>query len=83
MDQSKLKIVYVITERNGRSYWNRVGVAFVNSDGSLNVKLEAVPVTGEMQIRDWSPRDEATPLPGPRSTGGSSNGHAEAIAELA
>ncbi|MEB2310783.1 MAG: hypothetical protein OZ921_12530 [Sorangiineae bacterium] len=83
MDQSKLKIVYVITERNGRSYWNRVGVAFVNSDGSLNVKLEAVPVTGEMQIRDWSPRDEATPLPGSRATNGSSNGHAEALAELA
>ena len=40
MDQSKLKIVYVITERNGKSYWNRVGVAFVNHDGSLNVKLD-------------------------------------------
>jgi len=56
---AKMKIVYVITERNGRNYWNRVGVAFVNRDGSLNVKLEAVPVSGEFQIHDYTPRDEA------------------------
>ena len=59
---AKMKIVYVITERNGRHYWNRVGVAFVNRDGSLNVKLEAVPVSGEFQIRDYTPRDEAAAL---------------------
>jgi hypothetical protein len=58
MDSSKMKIVYVITERNQRSYWNRVGVAFVNSDGSINVKLEALPVSGELQIRDYVPREE-------------------------
>jgi len=58
MDQSKMKIVYVITERNQKSYWNRVGVAFVNSDGSINVKLEALPVSGELQIRDYVPREE-------------------------
>ena len=49
MDQTKVKIVYVITERNNRHFWNRVGVAFVNRDGSLNVKLEAVPVSGEFR----------------------------------
>ena len=65
---AKMKIVYVITERNGRNYWNRVGVAFVNRDGSLNVKLEAVPVSGEFQIRDYTPRDEAAAL-GRRSNG--------------
>jgi hypothetical protein len=59
MDSSKMKIVYVISERNGRSYWNRCGVAFVNHDGSLNVKLESVPVNGEIHIRDYVPRDES------------------------
>lgn len=59
MDASKMKIVYVITSRNNKSFWNRVGVAFVNSDGSINVKLEALPVSGELQIRDYIPRDEA------------------------
>ena len=61
MDHSKMKIAYVITTRNSRSFWNRVGVAFVNSDGSINVKLEAVPVSGELQIRDYVPREETTP----------------------
>ncbi len=64
MDQAKMKIVYQISERGGSKYWNRVGVAFVNADGSLNVKLESVPVSGEMQIRDYVPREEgasATP----------------------
>jgi hypothetical protein len=59
MEANKMKIVYVITERNGRSFWNRCGVAFVNADGSLNVKLESIPVNGEVQIRDYVPREES------------------------
>ena len=58
MEASKMKIVYVISDRNNRKFWNRIGVAFVNSDGSVNVKLEAIPVTGEMQIRDYVPRED-------------------------
>nr|PZN25780.1 MAG: hypothetical protein DIU78_09500 [Pseudomonadota bacterium] len=73
-----MKIAYVITSRNGKNFWNRIGVAFVNHDGSINVKLEAVPVNGEIQIRDYVPRDESSF----RST--RSNGHEEeALAELA
>jgi hypothetical protein len=58
MEASKMKIAYVITERNGRSFWNRCGVAFVNADGSLNLKLESIPVNGEVQIRDYVPRED-------------------------
>jgi hypothetical protein len=58
MDNSKMKIVYVISERGGKNYWNRIGVAFVNADGSLNVKLEAIPVNGEMHVRDYVPRED-------------------------
>lgn len=58
MEASKMKIVYVISDRNNRKFWNRIGVAFVNSDGSVNVKLEAIPVSGEMQIRDYVPRED-------------------------
>lgn len=68
MESSKMKIVYVIKERGDQKYWNRVGVAFVNSDGSLNVRLEAVPVNGELHIRDYQPRAEGR---------GRSNGHVE------
>jgi hypothetical protein len=58
MEASKMKIVYVISDRNNRKFWNRIGVAFVNADGSVNVKLEAIPVSGEMQIRDYVPRED-------------------------
>lgn len=60
MNQSKMKIVYVISDRGQKSYWNRVGVAFVNHDGSINVKLDAVPVTGELQIRDYVAREDTS-----------------------
>lgn len=58
-DLKGMKVAYAVTERNGRSFWNRIGVAFTNRDGSLNVKLEAVPVSGQLQIREYEPRDEA------------------------
>jgi hypothetical protein len=81
MDNSKMKIAYVITTRNGKHFWNRVGVAFVNNDGSINVKLEAVPVSGEIQIRDYVAREEGT---GTTLRGRSTNGHSEedTLAEL-
>jgi hypothetical protein len=58
MEQSKFKVCYVITERGEKTYWNRIGVAFINKDGSLNVKLDALPIGGTMQIRDYEPREE-------------------------
>lgn len=60
MDPSKMKIVYVISQSGDRSFWTRVGVAFVNRDGSLNVKLNCVPITGEMHIRDYEPQGRTT-----------------------
>jgi hypothetical protein len=58
METTKYKVAYVITERNEKTYWNRIGVAFTNKDGSLNVKLDALPIGGTMQIRDYEPREE-------------------------
>ncbi|MBW2190524.1 MAG: hypothetical protein JRG93_13210 [Deltaproteobacteria bacterium] len=34
-----------------------MGAAFVNRDGSLSVRLDAMPVNGELQIRDYQPRE--------------------------
>jgi hypothetical protein len=80
MDYSKMKIVYVITKRNDKSFWNRVGVAFINGDGSINVKLEALPVSGELQIRDYTPREEGASLPHRRT--GNGHGDSETFSEL-
>ena len=68
MEQSKFKVAYVITERNDKTYWNRIGVAFTNKDGSLNVKLDALPIGGTLQIRDYEPREEADDVNGLAAT---------------
>ena len=79
MNPSKMKIVYVICERNSKHYWNRIGVAFVNNDGSINVKLDAVPVSGELQIRDYVAREDgASQSPFARASNGQ-----DTLAEIA
>jgi hypothetical protein len=53
-----MKLVYTIVERkDGKSFWTRIGAAFTNRDGSLTLKLDAIPIGGTMQVRDWEPRD--------------------------
>jgi hypothetical protein len=46
--------IFTITEREGydRPIWTRVGSAFRNRDGSLNLHLEALPVNGRLHIRE-------------------------------
>ena len=34
-----------------KALWTRVGTAFTNKDGSINVYLAALPVNGKLQIR--------------------------------
>ncbi len=56
--QETMKIVYTVVERSpGKAFWTRVGVGFVNRDGSLNLRLDAMPVNGTLQVRDWEERD--------------------------
>jgi hypothetical protein len=43
---------YNIVERNGRRIWSRVGSAFQNHDGSMNIYLDSLPVSGKIQIRE-------------------------------
>lgn len=53
---TKLKDVFMIMDRKDdekfKTPWPRIGVAFVNKDDSLNVILDAVPMTGKIHIRD-------------------------------
>lgn len=60
------KEVYTIVEREGGgNWWVRVGVAWVNRDGSLNVTLNALPVNGKLHIRDPDERRPASQPPPP------------------
>lgn len=58
MAKADMKIVYNITGKGEMKFWNKIGVAFVNRDGSLNVKLESFPINGEMHIRDYVPKED-------------------------
>ncbi|MGH7898781.1 MAG: hypothetical protein ACREQQ_12560, partial [Candidatus Binatia bacterium] len=53
--------------------WVRIGVAFDNKDGSLNVLLDALPLNGRLHIRS-RPSDTVAeaadpPTPNPPSAG--------------
>jgi hypothetical protein len=59
VETSRMKIVYAACERGGRPCLSRIGVAFIDADGVLNVKLEALPVSGELRIVDYAPAEGA------------------------
>jgi hypothetical protein len=50
------KIVSSIDDTGGKTFFRRCGVAFVNSDGSLNVKLDMFPQL-KLHIRDEFPKE--------------------------
>lgn len=58
-EQSKnMKTVFTVVERGpGKSYWTRIGVGFENKDGSWNLRLDAIPISGKLQVRNWEPYD--------------------------
>jgi hypothetical protein len=57
-EQTKtMKSVYTIVDRGGKTYWVRIGVGYTNRDGSLNLKLDAIPVNATLHVRDWEPSD--------------------------
>lgn len=52
------KEVYTVVaprQAGGRDLWIRIGSAWVNRDGSLSVRLNALPLDGQLQIRDPRP----------------------------
>ena len=54
-----LKVLCPVEGRNGKTFWIRVGNAFVNRDGSTNIYLNAYPLTGKLQIRPLDDRPSA------------------------
>ncbi len=63
-DSTQMKAIYgIVPRKNGDGgYWTKIGVAFVNKDGSMNLRFDFVPSNPEttIQVRDFEPkRDEA------------------------
>lgn len=61
MTTTPSKAIYGVTQRNGRSFWTRIGTAFVNRDGSLNLLFDFVPTDTNVtiQVRDREPKEAA------------------------
>lgn len=58
-----LKVLSPVVGRNGKTFWIRIGNAFVNRDGSTNVYLNAYPTSGKLQIREFDDRDRSPRSP--------------------
>jgi hypothetical protein len=58
MSDIQPKPVFAITERGEKSFWTKIGAAFPNKDGSITVQLDALPVSGRLQIREQEDREE-------------------------
>jgi hypothetical protein len=52
--------VFTIVEKPGadKGIWLEVGVANENRDGSLSAKLDALPVTGTLHIREFESKKQ-------------------------
>jgi hypothetical protein len=73
------RVAYTVVDRGeGKSFWLRVGTAFENRDGSLNVYLDAIPVNGRLQIREYQPDDERDSNHGRGGSTGAGTGGANA-----
>jgi hypothetical protein len=51
------KDVFAVVRNGEKSFWTKIGSAWVNKDASLTVRLNALPVNGELQIRDPKPKE--------------------------
>ena len=60
---NKMKAVFTIIEndRLEKPFFRRIGTGFVNRDDSLNIFLDALPVSGKLHIRDVELREEHDP----------------------
>lgn len=53
---AKRLVVYTIIDKPGtdKSFWWRIGTAWVNRDSSINIQLDAFPVNGKLHVREPS-----------------------------
>lgn len=67
-----LKVISPVEGKNGKTFWMRIGTAFINRDRSFNVYLDAYPTSGKLQIRPLDDRDvdPSTPLFRPAEAAG-------------
>ena len=61
MTKKTMKQILAVVTRNKANYWTRIGVAYENKDGSLNLRFDFVPTDPgtTIQVRDFRPEAAA------------------------
>lgn len=66
-----MKVAWGVVTRGAQTVWSRVGVAWEGPNGALFVRLDALPISGELCIKEWSPAIEVAQDMGvPTGSGG-------------
>jgi hypothetical protein len=50
-------VAWTVTVNGENEFWHPIGSAFKNNDGSLTVRLHALPLDGKVIIRKPRPKD--------------------------
>ena len=55
---AKRLAVFTIIDKPGsdKSFWTRIGSAWINRDQSINIQLDALPVNGKLHVREQAER---------------------------
>lgn len=61
----KRMAVFSLRTLEGKTVWTRAGSAWTNSDGSINVFLDVLPIDGKLHIREALEKDVGPPLEAP------------------
>ena len=61
MQKRMFKVITPIDKRDGGKYWMRVGSGYTNKDDSINIYLEAIPLSHgkevTLQLRELTDED--------------------------
>lgn len=57
LHKKMFKILALIPKKDGGTYWMRIGSGYGNKDDSINMFVDAIPITGKLQLREVTEED--------------------------
>lgn len=58
MNENKKAVYHVADKPEGKPIWTKIGSAYINKDGSINVLLDSLPLDGRLHIRDENKKEK-------------------------
>jgi hypothetical protein len=66
--EKRLSVFSIRKSKTGSSIWVRAGYAVVNSDSSIGVFLDVLPLDGQLHVRETGEKRDATKPQAPSAT---------------